>query len=84
MTIRQKAYTLIDGLPDESVTMLVNLMMLLPKKDALADNIKPETLSEKQLAFRRMQELREISKSYNLGSFEEEIDAAIAEKYGRI
>jgi len=83
MTIRQKAYNLIDRLPDESVAMLVSLMMLLPKKDVLSDGVQTE-LSEKQLAFRRMQDLREISKSYDLGDLEEEVGAALAEKYGSI
>ena len=46
------------------------------------DDISLASPSEKQLAFQRMQELRKISREYNLGDAETEIGNAISEKYG--
>lgn len=79
MTIQQQAHNLIDTLPDESVMIIINLMSLLPKKKPII--IDSESVSDKQIAFRKMQELRKITVKYNLGALDEERENAFLDKY---
>lgn len=87
MTIQQQAYNLIDSLPEDSVTMLVKLMAMLPKKKESAAKdweIGERALKSKRRAFQKMQELRKITSEYSLGDLAEERERAMIEKYGEL
>lgn len=83
MTLQQQAYGLIDRLPDESVSALIQVMIrMLPHERgdvAIQENTTGE-VSPKMKAYLRMQELRRETAKYDLS--EAQRAAALDEKYG--
>ncbi len=84
MTVRQEAYNLIDNLPEDSVRVVIEVMtrmMPVQKTAAKKNNVKRYS-SSKMMAFRRMQELRQETKKYDIIDFDAERTAALEGKYG--
>ena len=85
MTLRQKAYRMIDDLTDENVRLMIVLMEKLshnqPKqRSASLGGIDPE--NDGVRALKELEKLRAISRTYYFGDFETEREAAMKEKYG--
>ena len=83
MTLQQQAYGLIDRLPDESVSALIQVMTrMLPHErgDAAIRENTADEVSPKMKAYLRMQELRRETAKYDLS--EAQRAAALDEKYG--
>ena len=83
MTLQQQAYGLIDRLPDESVSALIQVMTrMLPHEcgDAAIKKQANGEASPKMKAYLRMQELRRETAKYDLS--EAQRAAAMDEKYG--
>ena len=95
MTTRQKAYTLIDNLPEESVKAVIQIMLLMtPSRNVPAEKDKIESrstsenaaasdnASPKMKAYLRMQQLRKETVKYDIS--ESQREAAMDEKFGAI
>ena len=83
MTLQQQAYGLINQLSDESVYVLIQVMMrMLPHEhdDVKIVEDRPGPVSSKMKAYLRIQELRKESVKYDIS--EEQRAAALDEKYG--
>ena len=86
MTIRQKAYHLIDDLSDDNVRLMILLMTKISVNQPGYSNgqVSDENTSkaDRIRAFEEMEELRQLSKTYHFEDFETEREAAMREKYG--
>ena len=83
MTLQQQAYGLIDRLPDESVSALIQVMIRMLPHERGGTEIRENTtdaLSPKMKAYLRMQELRKETAKYDIS--EAQRAAALDEKYG--
>ena len=84
MTLQQRAYGLIDRLPDESVSALIQVMTRMLPHERGGAEVKEHTdgeVSPKMKAYLRMRELRKETAKYDLS--EAQRAAALDEKYGR-
>ena len=81
MTLQQEAYKWIDKLPDDSVSIVIEIMMRMAPADGNRKSpSKSSDISTKMQAYRKMQELRKQTAAYTIS--ESERAAALDEKYG--
>ncbi len=77
MTVKQEAYSLIDSMSDESVSIIVQIMRLLPQRKAETSR---QPRSESMEAFARMEERRGRMRDIDISEAQRQM--ALDEKYG--
>ena len=76
MTVKQEAYSLIDSMPEESVSILVQIMRLLPQEKSAQKRSQTESME----AFSRMEERRKRMRDIDISGAQRA--SALDEKYG--
>lgn len=79
MTIREKAYGLIDNLPEDSVRAVIQIMMRMVSAEEKKKDCVSSSLLKKK-AFFALQEMRKQGKKYIFS--DEERASALEKKYG--
>ena len=83
MTLQQQAYGLIDRLSDDSVQIIIQVMIrMLPEKRERADTKESEANTPKMKAYLRMQELRKETAKYDFS--ESQREESMNEIFGKI